>query len=72
MKVRELAKKYGIELGCIDNSCWFGSPGGMGTNGGCRCFNRGLGTHEEWSETRAVMRKMIDLLTKVADAEIRE
>lgn len=24
--------------GCGDNSCIFGSPGGMGTNGGCRCL----------------------------------
>src|SRR5689334_20881924 len=23
---------------CGDNSCNFGPPGGMGTNGGCRCF----------------------------------
>lgn len=23
---------------CGDNSCMFGPPGGMGTNGGCRCL----------------------------------
>jgi hypothetical protein len=23
---------------CGDNSCMFGAPGGMGTNGGCRCL----------------------------------
>lgn len=25
---------------CGDNSCIFGPPGGMGTNGGCRCFDK--------------------------------
>lgn len=29
--------KYGIDP-CGDNSCIFGSPGGMATNGGCRCI----------------------------------
>lgn len=27
-----------LDIGCGDNSCTFGSPGGMATNGGCRCF----------------------------------
>ena len=26
------------DYGCGDNSCMFGPPGGMGTNGGCRCL----------------------------------
>jgi hypothetical protein len=26
------------EYACGDNSCIFGSPGGMATNGGCSCF----------------------------------
>lgn len=30
--------KIAREYGCGDNSCMFGSPGGMGTNGGCRCL----------------------------------
>lgn len=25
-------------LGCGDSGCIFGRPGGMATNGGCRCF----------------------------------
>lgn len=29
-----------LGIGCGDNSCRFGSPGGMATNGGCRCFER--------------------------------
>lgn len=66
MKVRELAKKYGIELGCIDNSCRFGSPGGMGTNAGCRCFNR-RSVSESILSDREILFKLIELLTKVAD-----
>lgn len=31
--------KYGIDP-CADNSCIFGSPNGLGTNGGCRCVQR--------------------------------
>jgi len=30
---------------CIDNSCAFGRPGGMATNGGCRCWDRGRDFH---------------------------
>ena len=26
--------------GCSDHGCVFGHPGGMGTNGGCRCLSR--------------------------------
>lgn len=31
--------KYGITP-CGDNSCMFGPPGGMATNGGCCCIER--------------------------------
>ena len=31
----DLLARHGI-VPCGDNSCIFGSPGGMGTNGGCR------------------------------------
>jgi len=30
------------KIGCADNSCVFGPPGGMGTNGGCQCESREL------------------------------
>jgi hypothetical protein len=40
-KQREIAKNYGYELpSCGDNSCVFGSRGGMSTNGGCQCDDR--------------------------------
>jgi hypothetical protein len=30
------------EICCGDNSCSIWRRGGMGTNGGCRCFDRGV------------------------------
>ena len=42
----ELAEAL-ADLRCGDNSCvWGVSPGGMHTNGGCRCFR-------EWKKQRA-------------------
>lgn len=38
LKLRDIAAALDIEAGCIDNSCMWGPPGGMGTNGGCRCL----------------------------------
>lgn len=35
VKLRDVAKDLGMDVGCIDNSCIWGSPGGMATNGGC-------------------------------------
>jgi hypothetical protein len=40
MKPRDIAKEMGFEAGCYDNSCLWGSPG-VGTNGGCRCADKG-------------------------------
>lgn len=37
MKLRDYAAVIGLDVGCSDNSCIWGSPGGMGTNGGCQC-----------------------------------
>lgn len=39
------------DVGCSDHGCVFGHPGGMGTNGGCRCLE-GLPTRGR----RTVMR----------------
>lgn len=38
IQLRDIAKTLGFEVGCGDNSCIWGPPGGMGTNGGCRCY----------------------------------
>ncbi len=41
MKLRDVAQSVGFtNVGCGDNSCMWGSPGGMGTNGGCRCVGQ--------------------------------
>lgn len=37
-KLRDIAEALGMKVGCGDNSCLWGSPGGMATNGGCRCY----------------------------------
>lgn len=29
---------FGDSVGCLDHSCIFGHPGGLGTNGGCGCL----------------------------------
>lgn len=35
---RKLAiEMFGSEIGCSDRVCIFGHPGGMHTNGGCKC-----------------------------------
>lgn len=38
IKLRDVAAGLGMDVGCGDNSCVWGSPGGMATNGGCRCY----------------------------------
>jgi len=73
MKARELAAKYGIEIGCGDNSCMFGSPGGMATNGGCHCMPRGMSkanvTDDELQELRTLVRVQARLLRTIAELE---
>jgi hypothetical protein len=46
---------------CGDNSCMFGAPGGMGTNGGCRCLE------DVPRERRMAIRKAVHALR----AEVR-
>jgi len=29
-----------LRQGCGDNSCYFKTPSGVGTNGGCRCVEK--------------------------------
>jgi hypothetical protein len=54
------------DYGCGDSGCIFGSPGGMATNGGCRCFlepERGY-SFEEQQEARLRYRKAVSLARK--------
>lgn len=37
-KLWQVAEALGHKVGCGDNSCVWGSTGGMSTNGGCRCY----------------------------------
>jgi len=69
MKARELAAQHGFEIGCGDNSCWFGGPGGMATNGGCRCWPRASKnnvTDEELMEMRRLAKTLATVLAAVA------
>jgi hypothetical protein len=44
---------------CGDNSCMFGSPVGMATNGGCRCLDHaGVDAHRLPHEARAFVRRL--------------
>ena len=36
--VRLVANRVHGDVGCSDGGCIFGHPGGMHTNGGCRCL----------------------------------
>lgn len=69
MRLRAALNAAGITP-CGDNSCMFGSPGGMATNGGCRCAPRGRWTPEEQHEANRLMRKMAHAI--VALANIRD
>ncbi len=51
--LERLARK---QTGCTDGGCVFGHPGGMHTNGGCKCVPRGGHVHPD--EARAVRDKV--------------
>lgn len=51
-----------LGIGCGDGGCVFGSPGGMVTNGGCRCFK-----DLKDSKLRSQYLSGIHLLRQIAD-----
>lgn len=60
---------------CGDNSCFFGRPEGVGTNGGCRCLDRvkneigkGQWTIKVELEIHKLTRKNRRLITGTKDA----
>ena len=58
------------DYGCGDNSCIFGSTGGMGTNGGCRCLSEM--PHRAVDARRRVTRGIMALRERLAeDAKVR-
>lgn len=52
-------------IGCGDNSCMFGGPGGMATNGGCRCLPESMSP----GDRRDVRRGVAALRARVASLE---
>lgn len=62
IKLRDVAAGLGMEVGCGDNSCIWGSPGGMATNGGCRCRSSKGGPDE-----RTTMLQMQRVATHLLD-----
>lgn len=64
MKLRDYAKSIGLDVGCGDNSCIWGSPGGMATNGGCLCVDK--------EQEPDVLRREVRRMAKVARAALAE
>lgn len=52
-----LPKIFGV--GCHDGGCVFGHPGGMHTNGGCRCLSEKY--HQDYEKQRTI-REGLNLL----------
>lgn len=55
------------DYGCGDNSCVFGSPGGMATNGGCICFELMPRNAEGREAARRIKRGIYALTNEVSD-----
>lgn len=53
------------QVNCSDHSCVFGHPGGMGTNGGCRC----LMDVRDPSVRREIKHKLHDLVEYIKELE---
>lgn len=54
---------------CGDNSCIFGAPGGMGTNGGCRCFSDMPHNSEARRSRRLIQRNIMKIKAEVDELE---
>ncbi len=50
----------GDDVGCSDGNCVFGHPGGMHTNGGCRCLK------QDAIQLRRSLRQMSKVAHKLA------
>ena len=64
VKLRDVARGIGLgEVGCGDNSCVWGAPGGMATNGGCRCIGGRSGQSERYVllQMQRVARHLLDV-----------
>lgn len=64
--LREVANLMGFSVGCGDNSCIWGRPGGMATNGGCRCRDsKGGSTQMELGRMKLVAQHLLDTLNMI-------
>jgi len=61
---RELSADYG----CSDGGCIYGHPGGMHTNGGCRCLPS-VGRRFTVHDLRAIRRGILGLRARIARLE---
>jgi hypothetical protein len=55
---------FGAEVGCSDSGCFYGHHGGMGTNGGCKCW------HENPKLAAQRMRKIAHELARACVSKI--
>ena len=69
-RLQELLKQHGIDP-CNDGSCMFGPPGGMHTNGGCRCIGRTVTSGPDSIAMRGLVQRMARLIL-VLDEERRQ
>lgn len=56
-----------MDFGCGDNSCVFSAlnpPGGMGTNGGCRCFQNLITWNENEKRWNREEVRKVELATR--------
>jgi hypothetical protein len=52
-------KELNENLACSDGGCIFGHPGGMHTNGGCKCLTRTTMTRNELYIIKTKVRKLV-------------
>jgi len=65
-EVRMISLSKVLRVGCGDNSCVWGSPGGMATNGGCRCYRDERRNIPE----RHALRRAARMLRELATGEV--
>ncbi len=53
-----------FQIGCGDNSCMWGSRGGMATNGGCRCY-KDIYHHEIENDKKREEARMASMQAKM-------
>lgn len=66
-------KERTSNCGCGDNSCFASRPGGVGTNGGCRCEGRNLRmSNLVWKEYALLLEALIPMAHEVNDDKLSQ